>query len=140
MQKLILAADDNPIVSSLVELTLLKAGFAVQTAPDGVSVLSRLSALAPDLIILDLDMPFVSGLETLRRIKAAPNPCSAPVMMLTASEDVHHMVDARRSGAAGYLVKPFEPIDLVEKVQSLLGDTGVVWVDDVTSVRSIATA
>ena len=140
MPQLILAADDNPIIRTLVELTLLKAGFAVETFEDGASVLARLPTLAPDIVILDLDMPIIGGLETLRRIRAQYGALSPPILMLTGSEDVHDMIHARRQGAVGYLCKPFEASDLVTKVQQLLEDPDLVWMDDVTCVRKIATA
>ncbi len=140
MSKFILAADDNPIISTLVELTLIKAGFQVETVSDGLSVLARLTTLKPDLIILDLDMPLVSGLETLRRIKENADVSGTPVLMLTSSGEVHNIVHARRTGAAGYLVKPFEPQDLVNKVHLLLEDSDVLWVDDYTSVTRVREA
>ncbi len=136
MAKLVLAADDNPVVLSLLELSLIKAGFAVQVVEDGAAVLTCLTSVTPDLIILDLEMPCLGGLEALRRIKQAPPLMSIPVMMLTASDDDADIVRAHRLGASGYMAKPFEPDDLVQKVHALLDGQGVVWMDDYTSVTN----
>ncbi|MCB0330854.1 MAG: sigma-54-dependent Fis family transcriptional regulator [Bdellovibrionales bacterium] len=107
--KQILVVDDEETVRSSLAL-LLKSQFNVVTAPDGETALNVFTEKAPDLVLLDVMMPKVDGIETLRRLKAkAPG---LPVIMLTAANSVRTAVEAMKLGASDYLSKPFDVEDL----------------------------
>ncbi len=81
-------------------------------------------------------MPVMTGLEVLKRLRGAPGWADTPVVFLTASDQTQDLVEARRLGARGYLVKPVRPADLVVKVRRVLEDRDLIWLDDMTSVRA----
>jgi two-component system chemotaxis response regulator CheY len=132
----ILIAEDNVDVRDFLVAALSAAGFATMEAEDGAAVLTRLAYTPPALVLLDLHMPVVDGMEALRRLRSVPSWSAVPVLVLTASGQTDDLVTARRLGARGYLVKPLRPADLVEKVQRVLADRDLLWLDDITEVRS----
>ena len=130
MPPLVFVVDDNPIVTELVKLRLTLAGYTVEGASDGLAALRRLRELQPALILLDLDMPVLGGLETLKIIRAEDLWRDARIVMLTASDDDANIAAAHRLGADGYLLKPFDSNALAERVNRLLGARDTVWMDD----------
>lgn len=117
---LILIADDDEIVVEVARAALEAAGHIVGAVDDGMPVIPILNYKHPDLVILDWNMPELSGLETLRKIRLSPISYATPVLMLTATcgqadEDI-----ALRVGANDYLRKPFDPDELVARVEALL--------------------
>jgi DNA-binding response OmpR family regulator len=132
----ILIAEDEPDVRDFLVAVLAGAGFGVTEVSDGAGVLTRLAYTPPALVLLDLHMPMIDGLEALRRIRSVESWKAVPVLFLTASGQTEDMVTARRLGARGYLVKPIRAADLLAKVKSLLGDPGLLWLDDMTQARS----
>lgn len=118
----ILAVDDHPDILLLVELTLRRAGFEVETAAHPGRVESLLDRRAFDAVILDLSLPDISGLEILRRLRDSPRHRDLPVMILSAHGQSADRVRGLREGANDYLAKPFEPEELLLRVQNLVAD------------------
>jgi sigma-B regulation protein RsbU (phosphoserine phosphatase) len=116
----ILVVDDAPDIATVLTLTLRRAGFAVATAVDGLDALEQLAAEVPDLIVLDVMMPRLDGLETLQRIRANPLTAAVPVLLLSARTQVADRLAGFERGADDYLAKPFEPDEVIARVGSLL--------------------
>lgn len=121
----ILIADDDPLLRALLVHRLSGDGYDVSTAENGAQALSAIADLQPDLIVLDALMPVMDGFEVLRRLKAEALT-DAPVIMLTALKREQDVVGALQLGAADYLVKPFIPDELGERVRRLLNPNFVV--------------
>lgn len=121
----ILIADDDPLLRALLVHRLSADGYGVLTAEDGGQALTAITEQQPDLIVLDALMPVMDGFELLRRLKSA-RISEAPVIMLTALRRDQDIVGALQLGAADYLVKPFIPDELSQRVRRLLqsGDAG----------------
>ncbi|MEU1789554.1 response regulator transcription factor [Streptomyces sparsogenes] len=119
--KRVLVVDDDPTVSEVVAGYLDRAGFAVDVAADGPTAVARASARPPDLVVLDLMLPGMDGLEVCRRLRAAG---PLPVVMLTARGDEEDRVLGLEVGADDYVTKPFSPRELVLRVESVLRRTG----------------
>lgn len=134
-RQLLIAEDDTQIRDYLVAV-LSGAGYQTVEAQDGAAVLTRLAYDPPALVLLDLHMPVMHGLDVLRRLRSVPAWATTPVLFLTASGLTEDMVEARQLGARGYLVKPIRPPDLVAKVARVLDDPDLIWLDDMTSARS----
>ncbi len=119
-RKRILVADDEPDVLSLVSLNLQRAGFEVLKASDGEQALRLAREEEPALVVLDLMMPGLSGLEVAKLLKREVQTSRIPVLMLTAkSEEVDRIVGLEL-GADDYVTKPFSPREIVLRVQSIL--------------------
>ncbi|WP_135228998.1 response regulator transcription factor [Deinococcus fonticola] len=114
----ILVIDDDPGVRSLLERGLKYEGFTVETAPDGETGLSALRPCSPDLVILDVMLPGIDGLDVLRSLRQT-HP-SLPVLMLTARDGPGEQVAGFRGGADDYVTKPFSFDVLVARVRALL--------------------
>ncbi|MGW6980104.1 response regulator transcription factor [Streptomyces sp. NPDC054932] len=114
----ILVVDDEPAVREALRRSLAFEGYAVQTAVDGVDALDRAASYAPDLIVLDIQMPRMDGLTAARRLRAAGSV--TPILMLTARDTVGDRVTGLDAGADDYLVKPFELDELFARVRALL--------------------
>jgi two-component system response regulator MtrA len=122
----ILLVEDDPSIREVTALGLRGAGFTVETAVDGVEGLERWRAGRPDLVLLDVMLPRVDGLEVLRAIR---REATTPVVMLTARADTIDVVVGLESGADDYVRKPFEMPELVARVRAALrrrtGEAGV---------------
>ena len=116
----ILVVDDEPSIVEIVSLYLHQAGYAVKTAHDGRSALSLMMESMPDLVILDLMLPEIDGLEITRRLRAEGN---TPIIMLTARREESDRVLGFELGADDYVVKPFSPQELVGRVRAVLRRT-----------------
>ncbi|WP_328930329.1 response regulator transcription factor [Streptomyces sp. NBC_00190] len=117
-QQRILVVDDEPAVREALRRSLAFEGYAVQTAVDGLDALDTADSYAPDLIVLDIQMPRMDGLTAARRLRAAGSV--TPVLMLTARDTVGDRVTGLDAGADDYLVKPFELDELFARVRALL--------------------
>ncbi|MDQ7820457.1 MAG: response regulator transcription factor [Armatimonadota bacterium] len=116
----ILVVDDEPHIVELVRYNLLREGFDVVTAADGGEALARARDARPDLIILDIMLPSVDGLEVCRRIR---RESAVPIIMLTARDGEVERVGGLESGADDYVTKPFSPRELVARVRAILRRT-----------------
>ncbi|ARE75839.1 MULTISPECIES: response regulator transcription factor [Streptomyces] len=114
----ILVVDDEPAVREALRRSLAFEGYAVQTAVDGIDALDRAASYAPDLIVLDIQMPRMDGLTAARRLRAGGSV--TPILMLTARDTVGDRVTGLDAGADDYLVKPFELDELFARVRALL--------------------
>jgi len=113
----VLVADDDRKITDMLRRTLAYEGYQVVTAADGHEALAQARAHRPDLVVLDLMMPGLDGLEVARRLRAADD---MPILMLTARDAVEDRVEGLDSGADDYLVKPFAPAELLARVRALL--------------------
>jgi two-component system phosphate regulon response regulator PhoB len=120
MARCILVVDDEPDLLELVRFNLDRAGFRVETAASGEEALTRLRRSTPDLLVLDLMLPDLSGEEVCRRVRADPGLSGLPVIMLTAKSEEVDRVVGFELGADDYVTKPFSPRELVLRVKALL--------------------
>ncbi|HEX4897168.1 MAG TPA: response regulator transcription factor [Candidatus Limnocylindrales bacterium] len=118
--KTILVVDDEPKIVQLARDYLEHAGFAVVTAADGRAALDLIGAAAPDLVVLDLGLPEIDGLEVTRRLR---RDGEIPIVMLTARDDELDKLLGLELGADDYLTKPFSPRELVARVRAVLRRT-----------------
>ena len=116
----LLFADDNEDMRLMVRDLLQSIGHEVALAPDGLTALAAVQAREPELLILDLAMPGMTGFEVCRAIKRNPFTSRIPVLMLTSQGDVEHKVEGFEAGADDYLPKPFDPRELRARVSALL--------------------
>ena len=117
----ILLADDDEQIRKLVGVTLGSESFTILHAGDGEQSLETARARKPDLILLDINMPRMSGLEVCRRLKSDPATSHIKIVMLTASGSEEDRANAFASSADEYIVKPFSPIALLDLIYRLLG-------------------
>ena len=117
----ILVVDDNEDIRNLLSLVLQKEGYEVFLAPNGSEALEIVKNNRLDLVLLDVMMPELSGLEVLRSIRENKDNkiCSIPVMMITAASTVSDIDAAVEIGATSYIIKPFRNINLIEKVSAI---------------------
>lgn len=115
-EKILIVEDDRHIVT-LVRYVLEREGYQVQVARDGVEGLEIAREFRPDLVVLDLNMPRMDGVEMCRRLKAEQNPL---VIFLTVHTEREAMARGYRAGADDYMVKPFELEDLMARIKALL--------------------
>jgi len=122
--KKILIVDDDNTVRELLRLLLETddVGIIIEGA-NGREALEKANEEKPDLILLDIMMPEVSGLETLRRLKSSPETAKIPVIMLTAKGDPKTLQQAMAAGALFHITKPFFPKKLTERVKKVLRET-----------------
>ncbi len=120
MGQRILVVDDEPDLLELVRVNLGQAGFAVETAETGAQALDHVRRQAPDLIILDLMLPDVSGIEVCKRVRAEADTAEIPILMLTAKADEVDRVVGLELGADDYVTKPFSPRELTLRVRAIL--------------------
>jgi two-component system response regulator ResD len=116
----VLVVDDEPTVREVVQHYLEREGYRVQVADDGPGALAALDAEAPDLIVLDLMLPGVDGLDVCRQVRAKG---ATPIIMLTAKGHESDRIVGLELGADDYVVKPFSPRELVARVRSVLRRT-----------------
>ena len=124
----ILIADDEPAIVELVRFTLEDPGVAVVEAATGLEALDLARATRPDLILLDVHMPGLTGIEVCRRLRHEPAFAGACIVMLTAAGQEWDRLQGRAVGADEYLTKPFSPLQLIRIARSLLPE-GLAWPD-----------
>lgn len=118
---LVLVADDDADIRELVALRLGRAGYRVETAADGLEAFDRAVELRPDLVVLDVSMPGADGFETSRRMRGDPRTAHIPVVFLTARTRDEDVLTGYARGGDGYVTKPFEPQELLDRVDALIG-------------------
>lgn len=121
MSKKILAVDDELDVLLIVKAALQSEGYQVETANNGPDALMLAKDIQPDLIMLDVMMPGMTGFDVLHALKANDATALIPVIMLTGVSERSKMVEAIGSGTAYYIVKPFDFDDLMDKVKTVIG-------------------
>ena len=115
----VLVVDDEPTIGEVVSAYLRRAGYETRLASDGYAALAAVAERSPDLIVLDLMLPGVDGLEVMRRVRERPDRTSA-IILLTARGGEAERVTGLRLGADDYVVKPFSPAELVARVDAVL--------------------
>jgi phosphate regulon transcriptional regulator PhoB len=116
----VLVVEDEPDIRDLLSFHLAREGFEVRTAGTGLQGLREVKAKHPDLVILDLMLPELNGLEVCHRLRHDPDTASIPVIMLTAKGDEADRVVGLEIGADDYVTKPFSPKELVARVRAVL--------------------
>jgi DNA-binding response OmpR family regulator len=120
----ILVAEDERDIRELIGFTLRFAGFEVVLVKDGVEAVERAAAEQPDLILLDVRMPKMSGYEACRMLKENLSTSHIPVVFLSAKGQDKEIAEGLDSGALEYIVKPFAPDELTQRVQDILERVG----------------
>jgi two-component system, chemotaxis family, chemotaxis protein CheY len=121
MGKIILGVDDSASVRQMVQFTLEKAGYDVILAVDGLDALDKAKQCQVDMVITDLHMPNVNGIELIRMLRADPAFKYTPIIMLTTENSMEKKNTGRNSGATGWIVKPFKPEQLIAVVKRIIG-------------------
>lgn len=121
-KKTIMVVDDNPDIITIVKTILEGKGYSVIGAYSGQELLNHLDNQKPDLIILDIMMPEMDGLEVLSRLKGAPETASIPVILLTAKVQYEDVLGGYKQGADYYITKPFTSTQLINGINLLLGE------------------
>ncbi|MBP7704761.1 MAG: response regulator transcription factor [Caulobacter sp.] len=121
MQRSILIVDDDPHIRQLLAFALAKAGLETREAEDGEAALAAVAQRRPDLIVLDINMPRLDGLEVCRRIRAQGD---LPILFLSSRDDEIDRVLGIELGADDYVVKPFSPREVTARVQAILRRAG----------------
>ena len=116
----VLIVEDEPDIRNLIVHHLTRDGFRCRTAGSGAEALARVRAAAPDLVVLDLMLPEMTGLEVCRRLRADPTTAGVPIIMLTAKTDEVDRIVGLEMGADDYVAKPFSPKELVARVRAVL--------------------
>ena len=116
----IIIADDDEIIGEIARDALIASGHGVGLVADGSEALRVVRARRPDLLILDCNMPVISGVLVLRELRNTPTLCDLPVMMLTGRRSAQDVELAMFAGANAYVKKPFDPDDFVFRVEELL--------------------
>ncbi len=116
MSKRILAVDDSKTMRDMVSFTLKGAGYDVLVADDGVNAISALVGEEVDLIITDVNMPNMNGIELVQKLRSDPRFRATPILILTTESDNDIKQQGRAAGATGWIVKPFVPEKLLKVV------------------------
>ena len=118
----ILIADDDESIRRMLGEYLEDEGYRVHLAADGMQALQAMSGFAPDLVLLDVTMPGLDGLEVARRLRAKHNQSSPRILMQSGLGDAAARSAGLRAGADEYVAKPMRPHELVQRIQTLLRD------------------
>lgn len=116
----VLVVEDDPTILQLLEVNFEMEGFTVVRAEDGLLGLEAARSKRPDVIVSDVMMPNMSGLEMVSELKADPDTAGIPVILLSAKAQGSDVRQGIEAGADDYVTKPFEPLDLIDRVNSLL--------------------
>lgn len=121
MSKSILAVDDSRAILQMVTFTLKGAGYDVDAAPDGQVALGMAASKSYAMVITDLNMPNMDGLTLIKSLRAKPQYRFTPLLMLTTEANPAFKEKGKAAGATGWLVKPFDPQQLIGVVKKVLG-------------------
>ena len=132
----LIVEDEDPLVTML-RYNLEKEGFEVASAGDGEEALLQIAERKPDAVLLDLMLPFVSGIEVCRQIRRSPATRGLPVIMLTARGEETDRVRGLDSGADDYVVKPFSPGELIARLRAVIRRAQPVMAEEVLRFRDL---
>lgn len=121
MAKKIMTVDDSASVRQMVSFALKEAGYEVVEASDGEDALSKLDGGRIHMIIADLNMPRLGGVELVRKVRTMPGYRYIPIIMLTTESRVDRRAECRLAGATGWILKPIKPNQLLAVVEKVLG-------------------
>ena len=122
MARCILIVDDSETVRQVLQLSLGNAGFDVIAAEDGLDALNKLAGTQIDMLITDLNMPNMDGLELIKKVREEGTHRFTPIVMLTTESSEEKKLAGRTAGASGWIVKPFKPEQLLKVVKMVLGE------------------
>ena len=117
----VLVADDDPVILRLIEVNLGLEGFEVETAAGGEDAIAKAGHVDPDVILLDVMMPGVTGWDVAARLKADQATAHIPVVFLSARTQEEDRLKGEELGVAAYVSKPFDPVELVATIRRLAG-------------------
>lgn len=120
----ILIVEDEPDIAEILAFNLEREGYDVTTVGDGVEALSRIKASPPDLVVLDIMLPGLDGLEVCRRLRAQPQTKGLPILVVSARGEEIDRVVGLELGVDDYVAKPFSPREVVLRVGAILRRTG----------------
>jgi two-component system chemotaxis response regulator CheY len=121
MGKTIMSVDDSTSVRQMVSFTLKTAGYEVIEAKDGLDALDKLKSTAVNMILTDLNMPNMDGIELIREVRTDARHKFIPIIMLTTESQAEKKQAGKSAGATGWIVKPFKPEQLLAVVKKVLG-------------------
>lgn len=116
----VLAVDDSPSIRQMIKIVLSPAGHTVVEAADGAEGLAKAKAGAIDLVITDLNMPVMNGIEMIRQLRTVPVCAGVPILFLSTESDESVKQQAKSAGATGWITKPFKPEQLLAVVSKLV--------------------
>ena len=119
----VLVVDDDPVILRLLQVNFELEGIEVTTAVDGEEGLKLVQTDRPDLVISDIMMPKVNGLELLAALRSSPDTASLPVILLSAKAQVADVQRGLELGADDYVTKPFDPLELIDRLYKVLAKT-----------------
>lgn len=117
----VLAVDDSASMRQMVSFTLQTAGFEVVEAVDGVDALAKAKDTQVDVVVSDVNMPNMDGIELIAALRALPQYKFTPMLMLTTESGGDKKSEGKAAGATGWIIKPFNPEQLVKTVNKVLG-------------------
>jgi len=120
MARIIMTADDSASMRQMVTFTLKQAGYEVVEAVDGQDALDRMDASKVDMLITDLNMPRMDGVELIRQLRSRPQYKFIPIIMLTTESAESKKLEGKAAGATGWIVKPFTPEQLIAVIGKVL--------------------
>lgn len=121
MSKIIMTVDDSASVRQMVSFTLKEAGYEVVEAADGKDALSKLGGKTVHMVLTDLNMPNMDGIGLIRALRSDPAYKFVPIVMLTTESQAEKKQEGKAAGATGWIVKPFNPEQLLTVVKKVLG-------------------
>ncbi len=121
MGKVILTVDDSASVRQMVSFTLKNEGYDIVEAVDGVDAMEKLEETPPNMVLTDLNMPNMDGIELIKNIRANPNFKFIPIILLTTESQAEKKKAGKEAGATGWIVKPFKPEQLIGVIKKVLG-------------------
>jgi two-component system chemotaxis response regulator CheY len=121
MNKTIMTVDDSASIRQVVNFTLQQAGYQVVEAVDGKDALSKLKGTGVHMVVTDLNMPNMDGIQLIRSLRASPSCKFIPIVMLTTESQADKKQEGKAAGATGWIIKPFKPDQLLAVVKKVLG-------------------
>ena len=119
MGKRVMAVDDSATVRQVLQMTLEGAGYEVVEAVDGQDALGKLASTRVDMMVTDLNMPNMDGIELIRNVRRSPGNRFMPIIMLTTESQPEKKQEGKAAGASGWIVKPFKPEQLLAVVRMI---------------------
>lgn len=120
MAKTILIVDDSASMRQLVAFAVKDAGYEVVTAVDGKDALGKLNGIKADMVVTDLNMPNMDGIELIKQLRSSPATKFTPVVMLTTESQESRKQEGKQAGASGWIIKPFTPEKLIEVIKKFV--------------------
>lgn len=121
MAKMIMTVDDSASIRQMVSFTLKQAGYQVVEAVDGKDAFDKIKKNRINMLITDLNMPQMDGIELIRNVRTLPSARFMPIIMLTTESQASKKQEGKSAGATGWIVKPFKPEQLLAVVKKVLG-------------------